>query len=235
MWAIVQKEFNSFFSSFIGLGLMVSFYLLIGLYSWFFQGNILEYGFAELSVFFDLSPWFFLFFIPAISMRLFSEEFEAKTFQLLRSLPIRLEYMLLGKWLSMALVLLCLLLPTLLFVFSVGQLGSPRFNLDVSVVLGGYLALFQLAISFISLSALASALTSKQALAFVLGVVFNFICWQGPQEISSFWGLDWQFNSLAYYFQTMSRGVLPLSGIAYFLGFNGLVLAIIWLRLKRVN
>jgi ABC-2 type transport system permease protein len=235
MWAIVQKEFNSFFSSFIGLGLMISFYLLIGLYSWFFQGNILEYGFAELSVFFDLSPWLFLFFIPAISMRLFSEEFEAKTFQLLRSLPIRLEYMLLGKWLSMALVLLCLLLPTLLFVFSVGQLGSPRFNLDVSVVIGGYLALFQLAISFISLSALASALTAKQALAFVLGVVFNFICWQGPQEMSSFLGLDWQFNSLAYYFQTMSRGVLPLGGIAYFLGFNGLVLAIIWLRLIRVN
>ena len=62
MWAIIQKEFNVFFTSFIGIGLMFSFYLLIGLYTWFFQGNVLDFGFAELSVFFDLSPWFFLFF-----------------------------------------------------------------------------------------------------------------------------------------------------------------------------
>ena len=55
MWAIIQKEFNVFFTSFIGIGLMFSFYLLIGFYTWFFQGNVLDFGFAELSVFFDLN------------------------------------------------------------------------------------------------------------------------------------------------------------------------------------
>ena len=155
MWAIVRKELNSFFSSYIGLGLMLSFYVLMGLYTWFFQGNILEYGFAELSVFFDLSPWFFLFFIPAICMRLFAEEFEFKTFQLLRGLPIRLEGILFGKWLSMGIVLICLLVPTWLFVYSVGQLGSPLNNFDLALVIGGYLALFLVALSFVSLCALA--------------------------------------------------------------------------------
>jgi ABC-2 type transport system permease protein len=235
MWAIVRKELNSFFSSYIGLGLMLSFYVLMGLYTWFFQGNTLEYGFAELSVFFDLSPWFFLFFIPAICMRLFAEEFEFKTFQLLRGLPIRLEGILFGKWLSMGIVLICLLVPTWLFVYSVGQLGSPLNNFDLALVIGGYLALFLVALSFVSLCALASSLTNKQTLAFVLGLVFNFICWQGPQELASFLGLDWQFNSLYYYYQNMSRGVLPLNGLVYFFGFNGLVLGLIWLRLRRVS
>ncbi len=235
MWPIIQKEFNVFFTSFIGIGLMFSFYLLIGLYTWFFQGNVLDFGFAELSVFFDLSPWFFLFFIPAICMRLFAEEFEFKTFQLLRGLPIRLESILLGKWISMVMVLICLLIPTWLFVYSVGQLGSPLNNVDFAVVLGGYVALFLVSISFISLSALASSLTHKQALAFVMGVVFNFILWQGPQELSSFLGLDWQFNSLHYYYQNMSRGVLPLNAMVYFAGFNGFVLGLIWIRLKRIS
>jgi ABC-2 type transport system permease protein len=235
MWAIVRKELNSFFSSYIGLGLMVTFYLLMGLYTWFLQGNTLEYGFAELSVFFDLSPWFFLFFIPAICMRLFAEEFEFKTFQLLRGLPIRIEGILFGKWISMAIVLICLLVPTWLFVYSVGQLGSPINNFDFAVVVGGYLALFLVSTSFISLSALASSLTQKQALAFVMGVVFNFILWQGPQELSSFLGLDWQFNSLHYYYQNMSRGALPLSALVYFTGFNVLVLGLVWIRLKRIS
>lgn len=234
MWAIVRKELNSFFSSYIGLGLMVTFYVLMGLYTWFFQGNTLEYGFAELSVFFDLSPWFFLFFLPAICMRLFAEEFEFKTFQLLRGLPIRIEGILVGKWISMLIVLICLLVPTCLFVYSVGQLGSPVNNVDFAVVVGGYMALFLVAMSFISLSALASSLTHKQSLAFVMGVVFNFICWQGPKELASFLGLDWQFNSLYYYYQNMSRGVLPLSAFAYFFGFNSFVLGLIWIRLKRI-
>ena len=105
MWPIIQKEFNVFFTSFIGIGLMFSFYLLIGLYTWFFQGNVLDFGFAELSVFFDLSPWFFLFFTPAICMRLFSEEFELGTFNLLRSLPISIERIVFAKILSQIVLL----------------------------------------------------------------------------------------------------------------------------------
>jgi ABC-2 type transport system permease protein len=227
MWIIIQKEFKTFFSSFIGLGVMVAFYVLLSLYVWYLSGNILEFGFAELTVFFDLNPWFFLFFIPALAIRSFAEEFELKTFDLLRSLPISIESITLGKILGLFLVIVLVLLPTLVFVYSIGQLGSPVSNYDASLVLGGYISILFLCFSFISLSCLASALVEKQALAFVLGVFFNFVCWQVPQEIpalSSF--------SLYEHYQVISKGVLELASIVFFIGFNLLVFALIQLRLR---
>ena len=91
MLAIIRKELSHFFSSFLGLGIMTAFYVLMGIYLWWLDGNILYYGFAEMQVFFDLSPWIFLFFIPAICMRSFAEEFEMRTFDLLRTLPLSMN------------------------------------------------------------------------------------------------------------------------------------------------
>jgi ABC-2 type transport system permease protein len=232
MWAIIQKEFNVFFTSFIGIGLMFSFYLLTGLYTWFFQGNVLDFGFAELSVFFDLSPWFFLFFIPAICMRLFSEEFEWGTFNLLRSLPISMERIILAKMISQILLLALILIPTLLFLFSIGSLSSPTFNIDFGIVFAAYLSLFFLIIVFVSLSALASSLASKQALSFVLGVFFNFIFWQGPQEMNKIFNVDLTFQSLHYHFENMSRGVLDFSSIGFYSGLTFVVIGCIIIRFK---
>ncbi|MFD3393887.1 ABC transporter permease [Aquirufa sp. OSTEICH-129V] len=227
MWAIIQKEFKAFFSSFIGLGVMVAFYVLLSLYVWYLTGNILEFGFAELTVFFDLNPWFFLFFIPALAMRSFAEEFELKTFDLLRTLPISMESITLGKVLGLFLVVGVVLLPTFVFVYSIGQLGNPVGNYDASLVVGGYISILLLCYSFISLSCLASALVEKQALAFVLGVFLNFVCWQVPQELTSL-----ETISLFEHYQVISKGVLELGSIAFFIGFNLIVFALIQLRLR---
>jgi len=230
MWPIIQKEFNVFFTSFIGIGLMFSFYLLIGLYTWFFQGNVLDFGFAQLSVFFDLSPWFFLFFTPAICMRLFSEEFELGTFNLLRSLPISIERIIFAKILSQIVLLAIILIPTIVFVYSIGTLSSPSFNIDFGIVFSSYLSLLLLIIVFVCLSALASSLAKKQALSFVLGVFLNFVFWQGPQEISKIFNFDFTFQSLSYHFQNISRGVLDFSSIGFYLGIILMVIGIIVLR-----
>lgn len=227
MWAIIQKEFKAFFSSFIGLGVMVAFYVLLSLYVWYLTGNILEFGFAELTVFFDLNPWFFLFFIPALAMRSFAEEFELKTFDLLRTLPISMESITLGKVLGLFLVVGVVLLPTYVFVYSIGQLGNPVGNFDASLVVGGYISILLLCYSFISLSCLASALVEKQALAFVLGVFLNFVCWQVPQELTSL-----ETISLFEHYQVISKGVLELGSIAFFIGLNLIVFALIQLRLR---
>ncbi|MCZ2482256.1 ABC transporter permease [Aquirufa nivalisilvae] len=236
MWAIVQKEYQSFFSSFIGLGLMLAFYLLTGLYTWVFEGNVLDFGFAELSVFFELAPWFFLFFIPALSMRLFSEEYTLKTFDLLRSLPVSDWDILLGKVIGTFAVVLTSLIPTLFFVYSLGSLGSPPSNYDSTLILGGYISLILLGLSFVCLSAFASSLTNKQALAFVLGVAFNFICWQGPQELALiplFANFDIDLYSLNFHYRNISKGVLGLADVAYFVGFNLVVMGLLLFRLKR--
>jgi ABC-2 type transport system permease protein len=232
MWPIIQKEFNVFFTSFIGIGLMFSFYLLIGLYTWFFEGNVLDFGFAELSVFFDLSPWFFLFFIPAIGMRQFSEEFELGTFHLLRSLPISIETIILAKIVSQIVLLAIILMPTIVFIYSIGALSSPAFNMDYGIVFSAYISLFLLMVVFVCLSALASSIANKQALAFVLGVFLNFVLWQGPQEIAKIFNFDLTFQSLSYHFQNIGRGVLDFSSISFFLGLILMIIGLIHLRFQ---
>jgi ABC-2 type transport system permease protein len=200
------------------------------LYTWFFQGNVLDFGFAELSVFFDLSPWFFLFFTPAICMRLFSEEFELGTFNLLRSLPISIERIIFAKILSQIVLLAIILIPTIVFIYSIGTLSSPAFNIDFGIVFSAYLSLLLLIIVFVCLSALASSLANKQALSFVLGVFLNFVFWQGPQEISKIFNFDFTFQSLSYHFQNISRGVLDFSSIGFYLGLILMIIGLIILR-----
>jgi ABC-2 type transport system permease protein len=211
---------------------MFSFYLLIGFYTWFFQGNVLDFGFAELSVFFDLSPWFFLFFTPAICMRLFSEEFELGTFNLLQSLPISMERIIFAKILSQIFLLAIILLPTIIFIYSIGILSSPIFNIDFGIIFSAYLSLLLLIIVFVCLSALASSLSNKQALSFVLGVFLNFVFWQGPQEISKIFNFDFTFQSLSYHFQNISRGVLDFSSVGFYLGLVLMIIGLLILRFR---
>jgi ABC-2 type transport system permease protein len=226
MLAIIRKELSQFFSSFLGLGIMTAFYVLMGIYLWWLDGNILDYGFAEMQVFFDLSPWFFLFFIPAISMRSFAEEFEMRTFDLLRTLPISMNSIVLGKLIATWLLVLIILIPTAVFVYSIGQLGSPSGNFDASLIIGSYVGLVLLCGVFICLSTLASVLVSKQSLAFVIGLVFNFICWQGMQEIPAL-----ETWSVYAHYQQMSKGVIDGSSVLYFLGFGFVLSGLIRLRL----
>lgn len=211
---------------------MFSFYLLIGFYTWFFQGNVLDFGFAELSVFFDLSPWFFLFFAPAICMRLFSEEFELGTFNLLRSLPISIERIIFAKILSQILLLAIILVPTIIFIYSIGTLSSPAFNIDLGIIFSAYFSLLLLIIVFVCLSALASSMANKQALSFVLGVFLNFVFWQGPQEITKIFNFDFTFQSLNYHFQNISRGVLDFSSVVFYLGLILMIMGLIILRFR---
>jgi ABC-2 type transport system permease protein len=205
---------------------------LIGFYTWFFQGNVLDFGFAELSVFFDLSPWFFLFFTPAICMRLFSEEFELGTFNLLQSLPISMERIIFAKILSQIFLLAIILLPTIIFIYSIGILSSPIFNIDFGIIFSAYLSLLLLIIVFVCLSALASSLSNKQALSFVLGVFLNFVFWQGPQEISKIFNFDFTFQSLSYHFQNISRGVLDFSSVGFYLGLVLMIIGLLILRFR---
>jgi ABC-2 type transport system permease protein len=226
MISIIRKELSSFFSSFLGLGIMTTFYILMGIYLWWLDGNILDYGFAEMRVFFDLSPWFFLFFIPAISMRSFSEEFEMRTFNLLRALPISKQNIVNAKLLASLLLVLIILLPTGVFTYTISQLGNPTGNFDASLIIGSYVGLTLLCSVFICLSTLASALVSKQSLAFVLGLVFNFACWQGMQEIPNV--ETWSVYS---HYQQMSKGVIDGSSVVYFLGLCLTIIGMIRLRL----
>ncbi len=226
MLAIIRKELSHFFSSFLGLGIMTAFYVLMGIYLWWLDGNILDYGFAEMQVFFDLSPWFFLFFIPAIAMNSFSEEIDRGTFQLICSLPLTTQQILGAKIGALAFISLCTLFPSVIFVLSIALLGLPTYNFDASLIWGGYLALFLLILCFVSIGLLSSSLSKKQPVAFILGVFLNFVFWQGTKEI----GLD--YIDLSTHYTRMSMGVLSLGDLLFFGGFILLCWGLIRIRIS---
>jgi ABC-2 type transport system permease protein len=226
MLTLFKKDVLAFFSSWMGWGTISSFFILMGVYVWVMEGNVLDYGFAELTVFFDLSPWFFLFFIPALAMPSFSEEIDRGTFQLLRSLPLTLHQILLAKIGALSFIIFCTLVPSVLFIQTIAVLGSPKNNFDSSLIWGGYIALWLLIACFILMAMLASSLSRKQPVAFILGIVLNFVCWQGAKTL----GLTAFDLSVPY--DRMSMGVLALSDLCYFGGFMMLVYGMIRFRLR---
>jgi ABC-2 type transport system permease protein len=228
MFALFKKDVLAFFSSWMGWGTISSFFVLMGVYVWVIDGNVLDYGFAELTVFFDLSPWFFLFFVPALTMNSFSDEVDRGTFQLLRSLPISMSQILSAKLLALIFIILLTLLPSLLFVQTVAVFGFPKSNFDSSLILGGYIALFLLILCFIGFGVLASSLTKKQPLAFILGLVLNFVFWQGAREL----GID--SLDLYSHYNRMSMGLLSFSDLIFFLGFFLLLIGSIRIRLRLI-
>ena len=228
MFALLKKDVLAFFSSWMGWGTISSFFVLMGVYVWIIDGNILDYGFAELTVFFDLSPWFFLFFVPALTMSSFSDEVDRGTFQLLRSLPISMGQILLAKLLALIFIILLTLLPSLLFVQTVAVFGFPKNNFDSSLILGGYIALFLLILCFVGLGVLASSLTKRQPVAFILGLVLNFVFWQGAREL----GID--SLDLYSHYNRMSMGLLSFSDLIFFFGFFLLLWASIRFRLRLI-
>ena len=143
MLALIQKEIRAFFGSIIGY-LVVMVYLLINsVFLWLFPGsfNILDGGYASLGYLFTISPWVFLFLIPALSMRLFADEKKGGTMELLLTKPLSDLQIVLAKYSAGLVLLLVSLLPTLIYYYTVYQLGNPSGNVDSGATFGSYVGL----------------------------------------------------------------------------------------------
>lgn len=235
MVIILKKEFLGFFSSFLGVGIMLVLFVAMGLFTWVLDGNLLDFGFAEMSVFFDMIPWFFLLFIPSLTMRLYAEEKENHSIDLIRILPVSSNQIILGKVLGAFAVVFVILLPTLLYVYSIQQLASDH-SVDFSIVVGQYVAILLLCLTFIQISFLSSLFTNKQSVAFVVSLVCNFICWEGFLYLKSIMTVHlFDFDNLALkpHFNSLSLGVIRLSEVLFFLGLNVLLFAIEVLKFDR--
>lgn len=236
MFSIIKKEFFSFFSSFLGVGIMIVMFIALGFFTWIFDGNLLDFGYAEMGVFFDIIPWFLMLFIPSLTMRLFAEECENKSIDLLRILPISNAQIILGKILGAFLVICVILIPTLLYVFSIKKL-SINFDLDYSIIIGQYLSLLLLSFTFVQISTLASLFSNKQSIAFVISIVFNYIFWEGSLQLNSilpFKMVDWDLFSLRTHFFTLSNGLIRFSEVFFFIGLNLVLFNLEVVRFKKV-
>jgi ABC-2 type transport system permease protein len=220
MIAILKKEINSFFASPIGYLVIAIFLLLNGLFLWLFKGdnNILDYGFADLESFFVLAPWILIFLIPAVTMRSFSDEKKQGTIELLLTKPISIIKIVLGKYFGAFILILIALLPTLLYVYTVYQLGNPVGNLDIGSTLGSYFGLLFLIAAYTAIGVFTSTLSDNQIVAFISSVFICFIFYIGFDSIAEFTASNFieQLGINAHY-KSMSRGVLDTRDIIYFL------------------
>src|SRR4249920_2080548 len=157
MLAIFRKELTSFFSSLIGYISIAVFLILIGLVMWVFPNNALDFGYANLDILFDNAPLVFMLLIPAVTMRLFSEEKKAGTIEIIATRPVTELQIILGKYFAALLLVIIALIPTLLYYYTISQLASPVGNLDVGAIRGSYIGLILLSAVFVSIGLFASA------------------------------------------------------------------------------
>ena len=241
MLAILKKEIRSFFTSSIGYLILGLFLLLNGLFLWVFKGefNIFNYGFADLSKFFLLAPWVFLFLIPAISMKSFSEERKLGTLELLLIKPTSISKIILGKFLGVFVLCVLAILPTLIYVYAIGKLGLVEGNYDFGVVLGSYFGLFFLISMYASIGVFASSLSDNQILSFIIAIVISFSIFYGFEALSSIIkdGTTAQFIQsfgAKNHFNTIARGIIDTRDIFYFLTLSFFFLYLTTIRLKNL-
>ncbi|MFD2998787.1 gliding motility-associated ABC transporter permease subunit GldF [Pontibacter toksunensis] len=236
MLSILKKEFNGFLNSLIAYIVITVFLVAIGMFMWVFpESSVLEYGFADLQTLFNMAPWLFLFLIPAITMRTFAEEKREGTIELLLTKPLTDLELILGKYFAALLLGLFALVPTLLYYYSVYELGNPQGNVDSAAVVGSYIGLIFLAGVFAAIGVFASSVSDNQIISFVIAVFLCYIIYTGFDLIASIpvWGSYSYLISqlgISYHYSSISKGLVDSRDVLYFLS----VIAIMVLATKLV-
>ena len=225
MYAIFVKELNSFFSSLAGLIAAIVFLVINGLFIWVFPGelNVLDGGYSTIDTLFIMAPWVFLFLVPAIAMRSFSEEKKTGTIELLLTRPISDLHLVLGKYFAVVALVVITLLPSLIFFLSVYLLGNPVGNIDTGGTWGSFIGLFLLAAGYAAISVFASSLTQNHIVSFIIGAILSLLFFIGLDSIASlyiFKGVQHIIVSVGIneHYQSLSRGVVDSRDIVYFVG-----------------
>lgn len=241
MFAIFKQEVQSFFTSPIGYLIVGLFLLLNGLFLWVFRGdyNIFDYGFADLSNFFLLAPWIFIFLVPAITMKSFSEEHKVGTLELLLIKPISIWKLVLGKFWGAFFLCLIAVVPTVIYAYTISKLGITEGNFDIGVTLGSYFGLLFLIASYSAIGVFASALSNNQIISFIVGVLFCFMVFNGFEALSTLFadgGSQRFIKGLGakFHFDSIARGIVDTRDLLYFISVALLFLYLTFLRLKRL-
>ncbi|MCU0287013.1 MAG: ABC transporter permease subunit [Acidobacteria bacterium] len=222
---IFKKEFKSYFVSPIAYIVISIFLLIMG---WLFFSTFFLNDQASLVTFFALLPPTFAFIIPAVTMRLFSEEMNVGSYELLLTLPVTFRDIIMGKFFAAVAFVAVMLAPTLVYAITVALMGS----LDWGPVFGSYLGALLLGAAFSAIGLLASSMTRNQVVAFIIGMAIcvslalltDFLLYFLPHSLISFF----QYFSAKYHFSDIAKGVIDSRNILYFL-------SVIFVALYGVN
>jgi ABC-2 type transport system permease protein len=209
---ILGKELKSYFIAPIAYIVIAIFLLITG---WFFFSTFFLYNQASLRNFFSLLPIIFSFIIPAVTMRLFSEEMHVGSYEVLMTLPVTFWEVITGKFLAAVAFVMIMLLPTLSYTVTIALLG----RLDLGPIIGGYIGAIFLGALFSAVGLLASALTRNQIIAFIIGMSICFALTLIDKMLfflpESLLGVL-QYLGADFHFQNIAKGILDSRDILYF-------------------
>lgn len=230
---ILKRELASYFTTPLAYIFIVIFLVMSGVFT-FYLGRFFERGQADLISFFNFIPWLYLILVPAIAMRLWSEERKSGTIELLMTLPITVLQAVMGKFLAAWLFMGVALMLTFPIWVTVNYLGEP----DNGVILASYLGSWFMAGGFLAIGSCVSAATKSQVVAFILTLVicFMFVAAGFPMVLDAFteWAPLWLIDgvsSLSFLtrFDAISRGVIDLRDLLYFL-----IMTVCWLAATTI-
>ncbi len=224
MIALFRKEIAGFFSSLTGYIIVIVFLFANSLIMWIMPGqwNVLDSGYAGIDTLFVISPWLFLFLVPAMTMRMFAEEKRLGTLELLLSRPVAEGKIIYGKFMAAVVLVLIAILPSVVFLVSVWILGDTPGNLDRGGTAGSFIGLFFLASVYAAIGLFSSSLTDNQVVAFIIAIVLCFFTWTGFDYLSALPVVS-KANDFVVrlgineHYRSMSRGVLDSRDLAYFI------------------
>jgi ABC-2 type transport system permease protein len=198
-----KKELRYYFSTPIAYIVIGLYQLAISLFLWVIPGqwNIIDSGYAQVDGLFQLSPWLFMLLCPALTMRLFSEERQSGIWDLIRTKPISLTRIVLGKYFAAWVLVLIGLLPCFVHYFVVAYMAEPMGNLDSGAFLGSFLGLILLCGTFMAIGLLCATFSKSQIVCFISGALACFIL---------YWVL------LQDHYSSLSRGVIDLRDVFFF-------------------
>ncbi len=242
MKSLFLREVSAFFSSLTGYMVIVVFLVINGLFLWVFPGemNLLDAGYANLDTLFVISPWVFLFLLPAITMRSFAEERKNHSLDLLLTRPVSELQLVLAKYAASVLVAVMAILPTLFFYVAIVALGSKEMPPDTGAILGSYLGLVFLAAAYASIGIFASSLTDNSIIAFILAVLLCFFFFLGFNSVGYLSSQGAAGNliinlGIDAHYQSMRRGVIDTRDVVYFLSLSLLFILLTRTKLNSRN
>ena len=199
-----KKELAYYFSTPIAY-IVIGLYLVgISLFLWVIPGsyNIIESGYSQVDGLFQLSPWLMIVLCPALTMRLFAEERQLGTWDLIRAQSIPLWRIVVAKYNAAWVLMLLGLLPNFIHYFVVSSIAEPIGNIDTGQFVGSFVGLILLSGAFLAISLVMSSFTTNQIVAYILGALSCFV-------------LYWV--SMQHFYTSLSRGVIDLRDVCYFL------------------
>ncbi|MBW2646344.1 MAG: ABC-2 transporter permease [Deltaproteobacteria bacterium] len=210
---IFKKEFNGYFISPIAYIVIAIFLIITG---WFFFSTFFLYNQVTLRNFYSLLPLIFSFIIPAVTMRLFSEELNIGSYELLMTMPVTFQDIIQGKFMACIAFVIAMLIPTLAYPILLSMMG----DLDWGPVVGGYLGAILLGGAFAAIGLFASSLTRNQIISFIVATAICFSLTLIDRMLfflpKSLLGI-FSYLGAGYHFQNFSKGIIDTRDVIYFL------------------